>query len=53
MAYQIWNRRYTGSKYKLAEWISGLIAEHCSGTSFCDICFHRRAKKIQNETVLQ
>ena len=37
MAYQIWNRRYTGSKYKLAEWISGLIAEHCSGTSFCDI----------------
>lgn len=37
MAYQIWNRRYTGSKYKLAEWISGLITEHCSGTSFCDI----------------
>lgn len=37
MAYQIWNRRYTGSKYKLAEWISNLIAEHCSGTSFCDI----------------
>ena len=37
MAYQIWNRRYTGSKYKLTEWISGLITEHCSGTSFCDI----------------
>ena len=37
MAYQIWNRRYTGSKYKLAPWISGLIAENCSGNSFCDI----------------
>ena len=37
MAYQIWNRRYTGSKYKLAEWISNLITENCSGKSFCDI----------------
>lgn len=37
MAYQIWNRRYTGSKYKLAEWISNLITENCSGSSFCDI----------------
>lgn len=37
MAYQIWNRRYTGSKYKLAEWISNLITENCSGNSFCDI----------------
>lgn len=37
MAYQIWNRRYTGSKYKLADWISNLIAENCIGNSFCDI----------------
>lgn len=37
MAYQIWNRRYTGSKYKLADWISNLITENCSGNSFCDI----------------
>ena len=35
--YDIWNRRYTGSKYKLADWISGLISENCSGNSFCDI----------------
>lgn len=37
MAYQIWNRRYTGSKYKLADWISDLISKNCKGTSFCDI----------------
>ncbi len=37
MAYEIWNRRYTGSKYKLAGWISDLIAENCSGNSFCDL----------------
>lgn len=37
MAYQIWNRRYTGSKYKLADWISNLITENCIGNSFCDI----------------
>lgn len=37
MSYQIWNRRYTGSKYKLTDWISELIAEQCSGTSFCDL----------------
>ena len=37
MAYQIWNRRYTGSKYKLADWISDLILKNCKGTSFCDI----------------
>ena len=37
MSYQIWNRRYTGSKYKLSEWIANLISEHCSGSSFCDI----------------
>lgn len=37
MAYQIWNRRYTGSKYKLADWISNLITENCVGNTFCDI----------------
>lgn len=37
MGYQIWNRRYTGSKYKLADWICGLIDENCRGASFCDI----------------
>lgn len=37
MPYQIWNRRYTGSKYKLADWISSLIIENCNGKSFCDI----------------
>lgn len=37
MAFEIWNRRYTGSKYKLSEWIVGLITDNCSGSSFCDI----------------
>lgn len=37
MSYDIWNRRYTGSKYKLSEWIIGLIEKHCVGNSFCDI----------------
>ena len=35
--FDIWNRRYTGSKYKLSLWISSLIAENCNGSSFCDI----------------
>ena len=35
--FDIWNRRYTGSKYKLAEWIGQLISEYCCGESFCDI----------------
>jgi len=35
--FEIWNRRYTGSKYKLSSWISELIAENCEGSSFCDI----------------
>ena len=35
--FDIWNRRYTGSKYKLSSWISELIAENCKGNSFCDI----------------
>ncbi len=37
MPYEIWNRRYTGSKYKLADWIFEIIDAHCSGSSFCDI----------------
>ena len=37
MPYQIWNRRYTGSKYKLSNWITELITDNCKGTSFCDI----------------
>ncbi len=37
MSYQIWNRRYTGSKYKLSEWISDLIINNCEGRSFCDL----------------
>lgn len=37
VSYNIWNRRYTGSKYKLSEWIVELVSRHCSGNSFCDI----------------
>ncbi len=37
MGYQIWNRRYTGSKYKLSDWITNLITNNCQGSSFCDI----------------
>jgi len=37
MPYEIWNRRYTGSKYKLADWIYDVISTHCSGNAFCDI----------------
>ena len=37
MPYEIWNRRYTGSKYKLANWIFEIISSPCSGSSFCDI----------------
>lgn len=36
--YGICNRRYTGSKLKLKEWIKSLILEHCKNcSSFCDI----------------
>lgn len=36
--YKICNRRYTGSKLKLKDWIRGLILEHCKDcSSFCDI----------------
>lgn len=37
MSFEIWNRRYTGSKFKLADWILDLINSHCTGSSFCDI----------------
>lgn len=37
MTFDIWNRRYTGSKYKLSGWIVDLIHTNCSGKSFCDI----------------
>ena len=31
------NRRYIGSKYKLADWIFSIISKECSGSSFADI----------------
>lgn len=31
------NRRYTGSKFKLSDWIQSLIQENCKGKSFTDI----------------
>lgn len=37
MSFDIWNRRYTGSKYKLADWIFDIIDKNCKGNSFCDI----------------
>lgn len=37
MSYEIWNRRYTGSKYKLADWIFDIIEKNCKGESFCDL----------------
>ena len=37
MGFDIWNRRYTGSKYKLADWIVELINNYCEGDSFCDL----------------
>lgn len=38
MAFSIQNRRYTGCKMKLTEWIKNLIKEHCHNChSFCDI----------------
>lgn len=35
--YTISNRRYTGSKYKLLDWIEQLIKENCSGSIFFDV----------------
>jgi len=38
MAFNINNRRYTGSKSKLSEWIRNIIIEECKNSeSFCDI----------------
>ena len=38
MAFEIYNRRYTGSKNKLVPWIKELITKECYDcTSFCDI----------------
>ena len=33
----MYNRRYTGSKYKLMEWIRELIINNCEGNTFFDI----------------
>lgn len=35
--FSIYNRRYTGSKYKLLEWIESLIIENCKGEIFFDV----------------
>ena len=35
--YSISNRRYTGSKASLTQWILGIINKECSGSSFTDI----------------
>ena len=35
--YSISNRRYTGSKYKLLDWIEDLILKNCEGESFFDV----------------
>ena len=35
--YNISNRRYTGSKYKLLEWLEELVLENCEGESFFDV----------------
>lgn len=37
MGYRIENRRYTGSKAKLVEWIMSLIHKECVGKTFLDI----------------
>ena len=38
MAFEIFNRRYTGSKNKLVPWIKEVIGKECPNcTSFCDI----------------
>ncbi len=35
--FNIYNRRYTGSKYKLRDWIRDLIRNNCEGNSFFDV----------------
>ena len=38
MSFKINNRRYTGSKFKISNWIRELILKNCKdSTSFCDI----------------
>lgn len=35
--FNMYNRRYTGSKYKLMEWIRTLIKDNCEGKIFFDV----------------
>ena len=35
--YQLYNRRYIGSKYKLIDWIFSIVDKECAGVSFADI----------------
>ena len=35
--FDLHNRRYIGSKYKLLNWIKGLVEENCEGSSFFDV----------------
>ena len=35
--FNMYNRRYTGSKYKLMEWIKTLITDNCDGKTFFDV----------------
>lgn len=35
--FNMYNRRYTGSKYKLMEWIRNLIIDNCKGKTFFDV----------------
>lgn len=35
--FNMYNRRYTGSKYKLMEWIRDLIINNCNGDTFFDV----------------
>lgn len=35
--FNMYNRRYTGSKYKLMEWIKTLITDNCEGKTFFDV----------------
>ncbi len=35
--FNMYNRRYTGSKYKLMEWIRSLIIANCKGKTFFDV----------------
>jgi len=35
--FSVYNRRYTGSKLKLADWIIELVGKHCVGNNFFEI----------------